>query len=350
MIKLEHNGVILYIEGMTYNNTNYLYRGESISVYVDASNGIDFAGFVCLNINNVNLATYLCDSQGKVRFEMNYALRNITANSLVSIIIHDVNAWGIQFQAIVKDGVSIKNTVHPLPKELMNSLGTYFSSSYRDMIIPPNVIYKLSPYPFSTPSNQYIPPICFESTIGFNRVWGALDVNIPADSTYPDSYIINEQTDYIHLDTKTADYKIPFRELDDCDNVAIVRWISSFGNLRQHIFRVRDITDSAYESTSLITGTNGLKDIRNIQNSIVLFIDGLTEYSLWYYSDLLLSKEIHSTVYKEECMLNPISGYLDTLSLDNTLSEVDNKEITYNPSTQFYTLELTLNKKQFRRY
>lgn len=352
MIKLEQNGVVIYIEGETINGQYYLYRGESISVYIDASQGIDFAGFVCLNINNTNLSTYLCDSKGIVKFEMNYALRNITANSLTTILLHDVNAWGIQFQAVIKDGVNIKNIVHPLPVEIMNTLGTTYSSEYRDLLLPPNVIYSLSQYPFSTPGNLYIPPIIFESNLhSWNRVYGVDDLYITPDSTYPDSHIVNNLTTYIHTDDKYGgSYKIPFKELDDCENYAIVRWVSNFGNIRQHVFKINNISESISESSSLITTGNGVQSIKNTANSIKLFIEGLTEYSLWYYSDIMLSPEIHSTVYKNECMYNPISGYIDTLKLDNTLSEINDKEVSYNPSTKFYNLELTLNKKQFRRY
>ena len=57
MIRLEQNGVILFIEGYTENNDNYVYRGESISVYIDASGAAvgSFAGFVALNVNGTNL-------------------------------------------------------------------------------------------------------------------------------------------------------------------------------------------------------------------------------------------------------------------------------------------------------
>ena len=352
MIKLEQNGVVIYIEGETIGGQNYIYRGESISVYIDASQGIDFAGFVCLNINNTNLSTYTCDSKGIVKFEMNYALRNITANSLITILLHDVNAWGIQFQVVVKDGVNIKSVVHPLPVEIMNTLGTTYSSEYRDLLLPPNVIYSLSQYPFSTPGNLYIPPIIFESNLhSWNRVYGLDDLYITPDSTYTDSHIISLLTTYIHTDDKYGgSYKIPIRELDDCENYVVIRWMSSFGNIRQHYFKIKDITNTLSSTNSLVVIGNGVQSVKNIDNEITVFVEGLTEYSLWYYSDLMLSSEIHSTIYKNECMYNPISGYIDTLKLDYTLSEITTKEITYNPSTKFYNLELTLNKKQFRRY
>ena len=350
MIRLEQNGVILLIEGYTENNVNYVYRGESISVYLDASGAsVDFAGFVALNIGGTNLGSYICDSHHRVNFEMNYALRNITPNSLATIIIHDVNAWGIQFNVVVKDGVNIRNVIHPIPTEMMQALGTSVNYNWKNLIIPPNVIYES--YYFNRGNERdKISSILFESNDhAWTRVRGIVETAILTPySTYPDTHEIIDATDYIYIDNKTYKYKIKLTTLDECEPQIVVRWISQFGNLRQHLFKVKSIKNSIYESTSLITGTNGVRNIKNTDQRVELLVEGLTEYSLWYYSDLLLSKEIHATRDIENSMYAP--PQLDILDLPLTLAEVDDKEVEFNPSTKLYDLTIKLKIKQYRNY
>lgn len=350
MIRLEQNGVILLIEGYTENNVNYVYRGESISVYLDASGAsVDFAGFVALNIGGTNLGSYICDSHHCVNFEMNYALRNITPNSLATIIIHDVNAWGIQFNVVVKDGVNIRNVIHPIPTEMMQALGTSVNYNWKNLIIPPNVIYES--YYFNRGNERdKISSILFESNDhAWTRVRGIVETAILTPySTYPDTHEIIDATDYIYIDNKIYKYKIKLTTLDECEPQIVVRWISQFGNLRQHLFKVKSIKNSIYESTSLITGTNGVRNIKNTDQRVELLVEGLTEYSLWYYSDLLLSKEIHATRDIENSMYAP--PQLDILDLPITLAEVDDKEVEFNPSTKLYDLTIKLKIKQYRNY
>lgn len=350
MIRLEQDGVILLIEGYTENNVNYVYRGESISVYLNASGSvIDFAGFVALNINGTTVGSYICDSHHCVCFEMNYALRNITPNATASIIISDVNAWTIQFSAVVKDGVNIRNVIHPIPAEIMQALGTSVDLGWQNLIIPPNVIYQSHPFILGI-ERDHISPILFESNLhAWNRVKGVSEVAITTPyTTYPDTHQVIVDTDYIKTDNKVREYKIKFTTLDECEPQIVVRWISQFGNLRQHLFKVKTIKNSIYESTSLITGTNGVKNVKNTDQSVELLIEGLTEYSLWYYSDLLLSKEIHATNDIENSTYAP--PQLNELDLPLTLAEVDDKDVEFNPSTKLYDMTIKLKYKQYRNY
>lgn len=349
MIRLEQNGVILLIEGYTENNVNYVYRGESISVYIDASAAQDFAGFVALRINDAVQGSYRCDSRHTVSFEMNYALRNITPNSPASITIDDVNAWGIQFNVVVKDGVNIRNVIHPIPEEIMQALGTTVNLGWQNLIIPPNVIYQSHTF-VSGVERDHISPILFESNLhAWNRVKGASDVIILTPyPTYPDTHQVIVDTDYIKTDNKVREYKIKFTTLDECEPQIVVRWISQFGNLRQHLFKVKNIKNSIYESTSLITGTNGVKNVKNTNQSVELFVSGLTEYGLWYYSDLILSKEIHATIDIENSTYAP--PQLNELDLPLTLAEVDDKDVEFNPSTKLYDMSIKLKYKEYRNY
>lgn len=351
MIRLEQNGVILLIEGYTENNVNYVYRGESISVYLDASGAAEgvFAGFAALNVGGENLGSYICDSHNRIFFEMNYALRNITPNSLATIIIHDVNAWSVQFNVVVKDGVNIRNVIHPIPTEMLQALGTSVNYNWQNLIIPPNVIYQSHTF-VSGLVRDHISPILFESNDhAWTRVKGIVETAITTPySTYPDTHQIISETDYIYIDNKTYKYKIKLTTLDECEPQIVVRWISQFGNLRQHLFRVKSIKNSIYESTSLITGTNGVRNIKNTDQSVELLVEGLTEYSLWYYSDLLLSKEIHATRDIENSIYAP--PQLNELDLPLTLAEVDDKEVEFNPSTKLYDMTIKLKFKQYRNY
>jgi hypothetical protein len=352
MIKIEDNSRELYINAWEENTVYTFYRDESIGVQV-LYPGIHGAvnESYDLAINGTFMGTYLADKDGSLKFELNYALRDIP--DFLSFTMDLVSKeTRFMLTGVIKPGVSKPNLMFPVPKEYINIYGPTITGiqghETRSTVFPPNVIYSLPPYM----AIRNVCPIIFESTYdNFYSVYNGNTRNLSTlGQPYTDSFIIDERSQYLMLtDINKKQYNIPIKELDECEEYCIVRWISVFGQLRQHVFKVKTITDSINSSIDIIELSNAIHKEKNTDNSITISVEGLTRYSLWYYQDLLTSKEIHATKIINDSLYNPETA-IETLKLDHTLVDVSDSEVVVNPGTQFYDLEMNLTFKQFRRY
>ena len=352
MIKIEDNSHELYINAWEENTIYTFYRDESIGVqvlYPSAGGAVNES--YDLAINGTFMGTYLTDKDGSLKFELNYALRNIPdfLSFTMDLVSKDAR---FMLTGIMKPGVSKPNLMFPVPKEYIQVYGRTIigiqGHETRSTIFPPNVLYSLPPYN----AIRDVCPIIFESN--YDNFYSVYNGNTTYLKTlgqpYTDSFIIDRPAQYLMLtDINKKQYNIPINELDGCEEYAIVRWVSVFGMLRQHVFKVKTITDSINSSIDIIKFANATHKEKNTDNSITISVEGLTRYSLWYYQDLLTSKEIHATKIINDSFYNPQTA-IETLKLDHTLVDVSDSEVVVNPGTQFYDLEMNLTFKQFRRY
>ena len=351
MIKIEDNNHELYINAWEENEVNVVYRDESIGlqvIYPNAGGAVNET--YDLVINGTFIASYLTDKKGELKIELNYAIRDINDYSTFSLdLVGKETRFMITLQ--IKPGVAKNNLMFPVPKEYLQVYGQtvvgMFGHETRSTIFPPNVMYKLPP----AMSIRDVCPIIFESTYdNFYSVVGGNLYVLQHPTGYPNSFLVDSYSDSVMMtDINKKDYYIHLKEIDMCDEFVIVRWISRFGQLRQHIFKVKTITDSIDSSLELIEFANATHKEKNTSNNITIQIEGLTRYSLWYYQDLLTSKEIHATKIIPDSFYNP-QDEIETLKFDHTLVDVSDSDVQLNPGTQFYDLEMNLIFKQFRRY
>lgn len=352
MIKIEDNSRELYINAQEENTIYTFYRDESIGVqvlYPSAGGAVNES--YDLVINGTFIATFLADKDGSLKFELNFALRDIP--DFLSFTMDLVSKeTRFMLTGIIKPGVSKNNLQFPIPKEYIQVFGATIIGSTghetRSTIFPPNVIYSLPPY--MAIRNRC--PIIFESTYdNFYSVYNGNTTNLSTlGIPYPNSFIIDDAAQYIMLaDINKKQYNIPIKELDQCEEYCIVRWISVFGQLRQHVFKVKTISDSINSSIDIIEFSNATHKEKNTDNSITISVEGLTRYSLWYYQDLLTSKEIHATKIISDSLYNPETA-IETLKLDHTLVDVNDSEVAVSPGNEFFDLSINLTFKQFRRF
>lgn len=352
MIKIQDNSRELYINAQEENTIYTFYRDESLGVQVlyPGVNGAVNESYD-LVINGTFIATFLADKDGSLKFELNFALRDIP--DFLSFTMDLVSKeTRFMLSGIIKPGVSKPNLMFPIPKEYINIYGPTITGGVghetRSTIFPPNVLYSLPPYM----AIRNVCPIIFESTYdNFYSVYNGNTRNLSTlGQPYTDSFIIDERSQYLMLtDINKKQYNIPIKELDECEEYAIVRWVSVFGMLRQHVFKVKTITDSISSSIDIIEFSNATHKEKNVDNSITISVEGLTRYSLWYYQDLLTSKEIHATKIISDSLYNPETA-IETLKLDHTLVDVSDSEVQVNPGNEFFDLSINLTFKQFRRF
>ena len=123
MIKIEDNSRELYINAWEENTVYTFYRDESIGVQVlyPGVNGAVNESYD-LAINGTFMGTYLADKDGSLKFELNYALRDIP--DFLSFTMDLVSKeTRFMLTGIIKPGVSKPNLMFPVPKEYINIYG-----------------------------------------------------------------------------------------------------------------------------------------------------------------------------------------------------------------------------------
>ena len=92
--------------------------------------------------------------------------------------------------------------------------------------------------------------------------------------------------------SSVATYTYPILPLQCDRQYALVEWVSITGQTRRHTFGVRKVQTASADSYALLTDDNSYNDIKGRTDSFVLYLDGLTPYDYWYYSDLVTSSKV----------------------------------------------------------
>ena len=73
---------------------------------------------------------------------------------------------------------------------------------------------------------------------------------------------------------------------------AVIKWRSFVGPYKAHTFKINSQKTEAQDDYSLLMVDNSYKEIKGSEESLILSIDELNTYDLWYYSDILTSSEV----------------------------------------------------------
>lgn len=71
-----------------------------------------------------------------------------------------------------------------------------------------------------------------------------------------------------------------------------LEWVHLNGQKVRHAFELLRHDVGATDAVSLITASDGFREMKGRTDSVVLGIDGLSNYDVWYYSSLVASPEI----------------------------------------------------------
>lgn len=104
---------------------------------------------------------------------------------------------------------------------------------------------------------------------------------------------------------------------------AMVSWRSFTGVMRRHIFEVKNWKNAATDSYSLIIPDNQYKVINGREVSLVLRLDSLNSYDLWYYSDVIQSSEVYVDPFSR------IGGDTSAYDYKQHRVQIVTKNITY---------------------
>lgn len=73
---------------------------------------------------------------------------------------------------------------------------------------------------------------------------------------------------------------------------ALIKWRSFVGTYKMHSFVIKSQNTETIGDYSLLMVDNSYNEIKGSEESIILSIDELDTYDLWYYSDILKSSEV----------------------------------------------------------
>lgn len=77
-----------------------------------------------------------------------------------------------------------------------------------------------------------------------------------------------------------------------CSLYATVQWVGAAGYVKRHTFIVKQQDTESVDDYSLLVPDNTYKTIKGREDGLTLFLDDLTAYDYWYYSDILTSSEV----------------------------------------------------------
>lgn len=82
-----------------------------------------------------------------------------------------------------------------------------------------------------------------------------------------------------------------------CDvEYVFVRWVSFTGITRCHIIPARKATISTADAFSLLPIDNEFVNIKGREDGFTLAMDGLNQYDLWYYADIITSSKVEVSI------------------------------------------------------
>lgn len=120
-----------------------------------------------------------------------------------------------------------------------------------------------------------------------------------------------------------------FKELNPCARYAAVRWVSFTGKTRLHTLEVRDLSQTADEVIKLETLDGSYSQIKGRTDGFKLYLDDLTAYDYWYYSDIITSSKVEVSL--DGANWNQVEVTTKSVTIPNTSEGKTNKlEITVN--------------------
>ena len=87
--------------------------------------------------------------------------------------------------------------------------------------------------------------------------------------------------------------------LPACVSVCVLRWLSESGKYKQAIWRIKKVKKAA-TSRGLLPLADEYKTQKGEEVSFTAFIDGLDNYDLSYYGDIITSPDVHCALHSGE--------------------------------------------------
>ena len=273
----------MIIEITTATGTQSLWYGERIIAHMVAGvqNGDKGVKFYTNLHGSASspVAVYTPQSDGEVNIDLTDYVRTYKS-TLTTLYFVDVNTSTTYTIAVSAVGV-INPTKVFIPYHMLAS----------DMYMLP-------------PRKQFKPLTNTETKVGFyskvrgdGGVWKFRDdgyhssMNATDGCTIPYSYVTYTLSLFVNNQwTNYFRYKYTPQRCDM--NYVAVRWVSFTGATRCHTMETLKQKIEAINNFRLLTLTNEYNEAKGRQDGFTLHMEGLDNYDLWYYADILTSSKV----------------------------------------------------------
>ena len=155
-------------------------------------------------------------------------------------------------------------------------------AAYGALIVPPSKIY----FPDDQDAVEYLSAE-FYATSGAWTVAGL--------ATLENTGVIDNMTGSFSVNGNGASMSFVPRFID-CGDSVLVRWVSFKGATRCHVLPARKATISTADAFSLLPIDNEFVNIKGRADGFTLAMDGLNQYDLWYYADMITSSKVEVSI------------------------------------------------------
>lgn len=162
----------------------------------------------------------------------------------------------------------------------------------------------------------------FEHQLDFDDIWAEGSGELRAINAFP-----------------VLSWQVQLADL--CERTCCLRWLSDRGIRKQHIFRVRAQKNTA-TSRAILPTFNGYIDERGKEVEFTAYIEGLTDYGVAYYADIVNSPEVYCTFESEFMELN------DEVLHESQRVEIATKEVNIpDTASKSNTIAVTVRYKHY---
>lgn len=314
--------------------------------------GIREYKFTYLNTGDTRTVVYTSDPTGKLVMSMRKWINLCDdGNNFTLLVEADISGTIEQITLTVNvlAGVSYNDIIAPIANgyEQFTQIG---GASHQ--VVPPNVIlgnFGFSPVVESSLANSVIPSTQIPNA-GFRTTPNGNAIT-PSGSRKNQVQVFVAQiggTTLYYKETDGNNDTLAFTEItkpDTCELIALMQWTSLTGAVRKHMLRVKEISGNVDSRENLLSLHDGFKSVKNVSNSFKVYLEGLTPYSYWYYSDMLFANNLKAYVISAATM--------PTINVDSYFNEVecvDNNKSIMVDSKGLMTFEATIKYKHYDSY
>ncbi len=198
----------------------------------------------------------------------------------------------IEVTDFCEEGIIIYVDIEDSSAEL--TVARYGSVYYKNINIPANPysvanVYQLPPFVILSDITVPEDPV-FNIELGVTGAFSAYGSNVRADDVK--QYYDLEIFGYIGEWVSCGNWMTQVKAVPCGVKYKNVRWSGRLGGTKIAIWLVKDITEAVTETQDIQTVSNGYDVRKKYSEQITLYLDGLSAYDVYYYSDIIFSNSV----------------------------------------------------------
>ncbi len=190
------------------------------------------------------------------------------------------------------------NTIYIYIEDSITKLtaARYGAVYYKNINIPANPynvknVYQLPPFVILSNITVSEDPV-FNIELGVTGAFSAYGISVPADDVALKQYYELEIFGHIGEWVSCGDWMTQVKAVPCGVKYKYVTWSGRLGGNKFAIWLVKDITETVTETQDIQTMSKRYDVRKKYNEQVTLYLDGLTAYDVYYYSDIIFSNSV----------------------------------------------------------